>query len=219
MSHEPQAPACGFDERLAAFVSGEPDDELAAHLPGCATCRAEVEAVRQVLRALGGLSTPARSPARPEGELFFADFGRGVRALHDAEVKGEARRRRRRFVVSGGAALMLAAAAALVFTLTRAGKGRSGAGPGGDGGEVAAVDTGDVQPDDLAPDDRPEETVEALDDEHLDAVLAQLGGAAVTTSDDDLLDEARDPDPLDTVEALDDDALDAVFDALSQKGA
>ena len=54
-------------ERVAALVDGELDhgtrDRLFAHLTGCATCRAEVEAARQVKSRLATLPAPVPSPA------------------------------------------------------------------------------------------------------------------------------------------------------------
>jgi hypothetical protein len=66
-------------DQLADYLSGqlpEPEhSELAAHLAGCTSCRAELEAVQRVWRTLGKATTPKPSPnLRPEFYAMLADF-------------------------------------------------------------------------------------------------------------------------------------------------
>ncbi len=243
---------CGFEERLAAYASGgagggssegndgdDGDDELTAHLPSCASCRAELEATRALLRQLAPLVESARSPGRADaqGELFWADFTRGVRAQLDAgadasERQGGARapvraRARRAWI----AAPALCAAAALVWfvagrELARPTPGLTAVAPSpvvaralredpaddliaGDGSTEAAAEV-EAEPD-------PAGRVAELDDDQLDQVLAQLVAADAAAADDspgdrtdDPRDDVPDVDPYDTLESLDDDQLDAV---------
>ena len=184
--------ACEFEERVAAYASGEADDELAAHLPGCASCRAELEEARVLLRRLAPLGE--REPA--EGELFFADFTRGVRAQLAAAPAPRAR-------WAWAVAPALCAAATLVWML--AGRVMTEPTPG----QVAvapaapvevAAGAGAPSDEDLFEAD-PEASVAELDGAQLDAVLASLDA----DGDDDV-----DADPEATIESLDDDQLDAV---------
>ncbi len=198
---------CEYDERVAAFASGEPDDELSAHLPVCATCRAQLEAARQVLRAIAPLAREAQNrdeASEPKGELYWAEFARGVRAQLAPE-------RSRSRVVAWVVAPALCAAATLVWmlagrTLTTPTVGRVTVAPS----PVVATAAPEDVADELLPfgDEAADPTtrVAELDDAQLDAVLARLDGDG---------DDGPAGDLFDTLDSIDDDQLDAVADTFT----
>jgi hypothetical protein len=113
---------------LGAYALGDlPPDEraaLAAHLEGCAECRAELRSLEGVA-ALLPLADPARieqPPARPP-----ADLGARIEAQIAAESarEGRARRRRRLRFGFGGAIAAAAVAAALAIAILPGGSGES----------------------------------------------------------------------------------------------
>jgi predicted anti-sigma-YlaC factor YlaD len=210
-----------MSERVSAFAAGEPDDELAAHLQGCAECRAELDDARRVLRSLGELAAPARSAERAEGELFWADLARGARQLHDA---AKARRARQRWIAPAIGLVAVAAALALFVGLRthRHGDAASRQPPAPAPVAPAPADESTTAIDLAATPSDPAGQAESLDDDQLDAALARLDAHAQPAPPPPatLDDGAEDVDPLDTVETLDDDALDRVYDALvHRKGA
>ena len=185
--------SCAFEERVAAYASGEPDDELAAHLPGCAACRAELDAARALLRQVAPLARPAQADA--QGELFWADFTRGVRAQLPAPPA------RGRFAWIAGPAL--AAAAVLVWTLAGRTLGTPVAGtPVPASTVVAAAEAPIDDADELLPFESADAAshVGELDEAQLDVVLARLEPE----------EGEPDADPFGTLESMDDDQLDAV---------
>jgi hypothetical protein len=113
---------------LGAFALGDlPADEraaVAAHLEGCAECRAE-------LRSLGGVAAllPLADPARIEEPAVRppADLGARIEAQIAAESAREGRqRRRRRFRLGvGGAVAATAVAAVLALAILPIGGGES----------------------------------------------------------------------------------------------
>jgi hypothetical protein len=188
-------PSCRFEERVAAYASGAPDDELSAHLPGCDACRAELDATRLLLRQVAALGR-----TEPEGELFWADFARGVRAkLPPPPARGR---------LAWLAAPALAAAAALVWML--AARSLTTPSPGTPlppSALVAGADPQELPPDDvdeLLPFDAADATahVAELDDAQLDDVLARL--------EPDDAGDGGEPDPFEAFDAVSDDQLDAV---------
>ena len=99
-------------EMIGAFVLGRLDEDeraaLQAHLDGCAECRAEVEELWPVARALADAA-----PERIDPEEFSpADLIDGVIAQVDRERQFHRRRQRRRWF--GRSALAAAAAALFV---------------------------------------------------------------------------------------------------------
>jgi hypothetical protein len=186
---------CAFEERVAAYASGEPDDELAAHLPGCERCRAELDEARVLLRRLAPVGE-----REPVGEIFFADFTRGVR--EQLAAAAPARRARWAYAVAPA----LCAAATLVwFVASRElvptpGNGLPPSAPvsvavaGEDDGELDFLDEAD-----------PEAEVAGLSPGQLDAVLASLDAPA----------EGDDADADAILDSLDDDQLDAVVESLT----
>ena len=183
--------SCAFAERVAAYASGEPDDELAAHLPGCSDCRTELAEARTLLRSLA----PLGRPAEPEGELFWADFARGVRATLPV-------RPRRTWL----AAPALCAAAALVWIVAGRSLGAPTVGTPVAPSAAVAMAAPAAPNDDVVEELLPFEATDAsthvaeLDEKQLDSVLARL----------DPDDGGGDADPIDTIDSLDDDQLDSV---------
>ncbi|HVX31956.1 MAG TPA: zf-HC2 domain-containing protein [Solirubrobacterales bacterium] len=113
---------------LGAYALGDlPPDEraaVAAHLEGCAECRAELRELEGVA-ALLPLADPARieqPPVRPP-----ADLGARIEAQIAAESarEGRAKRRRRLRLGVGGAVATAAVAAALALAVLPVGGGES----------------------------------------------------------------------------------------------
>ena len=107
-------------ELLGAFALGHlPDDEragLAAHLDGCAECRAELAALQPVARMLP-YADPERFESAPQPP---AELGQRIAATIEGEKQRQHKRRqRRRFggFALGGAAAALATAVLLLFVL------------------------------------------------------------------------------------------------------
>ena len=106
-------------ESLGAYalgqLAGEERTGLEAHLEGCAACRAELEELEPVARAMP-LADPERfaEPAQPPAEL-----GKRIAATIASERRAARRGRRRRIGLAFGAAAAAAAAAVLAtFVLT-----------------------------------------------------------------------------------------------------
>lgn len=188
-------------ERLAAFADGEPDAEVDTHVQTCASCRAEVGALRETLRA-------ARRSGASEAkdEKFWTDFTRDVRVAYYEEDQ----RRRRRWML-GVLGLGLAATVILfaVVLPRRAERPEQVAVPP----PAPEVET--------APFEIPAETEEDLDEAELDAVLVELDEQAdevlaAAVEDAEVVEAEPDGDPEATVETLDDDELERVLEALSK---
>lgn len=203
--------SCGFSERVSAYAAGEPDDGLAAHLPTCAACRAELDEARGVLRSLGELAEPARAPERSDarGEPFWSDFSRDVRLAFDAEQARTRPGRRWSWLL----APTLAGAALAVTLLVPSWRGGHSlepmavvpVAPAAAGHAAPDVDDDDPLESELAASDH----IEELDDAELDAVLAQLESAREDDPGD-----APEADPIDALEQLGDDELDHALDVL-----
>ncbi|HVY76996.1 MAG TPA: anti-sigma factor [Solirubrobacterales bacterium] len=112
-------------EALGAYALGQLGDEeragLEAHLEGCASCRAEADALAAVARLLPH-ADPARFDRAPQPP---PELGQRIAATIGAERRSRQRQRRLRFGLGlGGAAAAAAAAAMLaIFVLTGGGGG------------------------------------------------------------------------------------------------
>lgn len=175
---------CPFAARLAPFADGEPDPELARHLPACAACREELEGVRRLLRGVAELRPPV-----PKEEKFWTDFSRDVRVAVD---EARARRRPLRWWIAGPA--LAAALAAAAFFLAR----REGAVAPPAEVEVAAPAPAAPRYPDVIVDE------EDLDGDELDAVLVELDDEADDGSDPlDLIEDLDEAELRRVVAALD----------------
>ena len=188
-------------ERLAAFADGEPDAEVDTHVQTCASCKAEVGALRETLRS----ARMSGAAADGKDEQYWTDFTREVRVAYYEE--DQRRRRRWMFGVLG---LGLAATVILfAVVLPR---------------RMAAPEQVAMPPDPTVvtvPFAIPLETEEDLDDTDLDAVLVELDEAAdavlaAAVEDAEVVEAEPDGDPEATVETLDDDELERVLEALSK---
>ena len=113
---------------LGAYVLGDlPADEraaIAAHLEGCAECRAEARSLEGVAAIL-----PLADPARIEAPVARppADLGARIAATIEAEASANrGRRKRRRLRLAFGGALAATAVAAVLLVVVLAGGGSSG---------------------------------------------------------------------------------------------
>ncbi len=113
---------CEWRESLGALALGQlPDEErvaLAAHLEGCAGCRAELESLDAVARLMP-LGDPERFGAAPQPPPALADR---VAATIRSERRAS-RRRRRRLGLALGAAIAAAATAAVLAIFVLGGSG------------------------------------------------------------------------------------------------
>ncbi len=145
-------------ERLAAFDDAPFTADEAAHLAQCAECRAERDAVAQVVAmagALGEREAPADAPRLVEFESIIAGLGR-VPALDGTVEAPVARARvhvaprareqsvRRSFAPllrQAAAALLLIGGGAVLGRMSSAGSGMVGAGPLASSGAMRASAT------------------------------------------------------------------------------
>jgi predicted anti-sigma-YlaC factor YlaD len=163
---------CAYDERVAAYASGEADPILEAHLPGCTACRAELAASRVLLGALAQL-------ARSERDLPTRDLA-GLGPSPPV-------RRRRPWRL---AAPIVLAAAIIGLVVVRSGQaprqapaavGQSAAGPAAlladDASDGASDSDSDSDSDDVglvAANLDPLDAIDDLSDQDVDDALAQL---------------------------------------------
>jgi hypothetical protein len=102
---------CRFQDRLAAYATGERDAELEGHLPSCASCRGELE---EIGRLLHGVVESSRAPR--EDEPFWTDFTRAVRVVVDER---SSRKRRRWGFLLALTPIVAAATAIVMFVALR----------------------------------------------------------------------------------------------------
>jgi hypothetical protein len=187
--------ACRFHHLIAAHAL-EPDEALAAHLPGCDRCRA-------ALAEAEGLLARLEPAGEDPGELFFADLAGRVRA----ELGSEPPRRRWGLAVAPG--LLAAAAAVWLWAGSRFSSGERAPEPA-----VAILAEERLPqhagwPGSLADPDAAR-LADQLDESALDLALATLDAP----DDESGLADLADADPAGLLEDLDDTQLDAASAAL-----
>jgi hypothetical protein len=215
-------PSCDdLAERLAPHAVADDDDEVAVHVEGCASCRKEIGALRETLRAVKDAARMA-----PRDEAFWTDLGRDVRLAWDRAEEERTRRRwwglPRAVWVGLGIAVTGAAALLLVLRLRgapdtippEAGGPQSGfAGWGGsEGHELPMIDEEDIEGEDL------DRVLTALEEAQDREVERAIRNAATSIGIDRDAAEALtgETDPYETVEDLDDDELERVLAALAK---
>jgi Putative zinc-finger len=118
-------------ERLGAYVLGHlPEDEraaTAAHVEGCAACRAEAESLAPIAELMPK-ADPSRLGTAPAPPAELADR---VAAQIASEGRRVQRRRRRRLAIGFSGAAATAAAAALLLAVLPGGDGTPPAGQSG----------------------------------------------------------------------------------------